>query len=36
LSIPDVHRELLAGTPFGDLIERIFHKDIALYESVGS
>jgi hypothetical protein len=36
LSIPDVHRELLAGTQFGDLIERIFHKDIALYQSVGN
>lgn len=32
--IPEVKRELLAGTPYGDLIERIFHKDIALYQGI--
>ena len=32
--IPEVGREALAGTAYGDLIERIFHRDIALYQSV--
>ena len=34
--IPEVKREQLVGTPYGELIERIFRKDIALYQSIGN
>lgn len=32
--IPEVRRDSLVGTSVGNLIERIFHADIALYESI--
>jgi len=32
--IPDIGRDTLAGTVYGDLIERIFRQDIALYQSI--
>lgn len=32
--IPEVQRDLLAGTAYGNLIERIFQDDIALYDNI--